>query len=145
MIAKQILLVSTLGNLEITVWRLCILVLRCKGLNFCGILYWYMLHCYSLSLSLSLSLFFYPSISQGWKKLFWIICEISSFSMVMQNMAKKNRIKMICNNKATTKQQAFFTSSPPGKFTEESSKTESSLEKVSTFHLFCPTLKQSKY
>lgn len=33
----------------------------------------------------------------------------------------------------------FFTSSPPGKFTEESSKTESSLEKVSTFHLLCPT------
>ena len=145
MIAKQILLVSTSGNLEITVWRLCILVLRCKGLNFCGILYWYMLHCYSLSLSLSLSLFFYPSISQGWKKLFWIICEISSFSMVMQNMAKKIGSKWYATTKQLQNSKLFFTSSPPGKFTEESSKTESSLEKVSTFHLFCPTLKQSKY
>lgn len=54
-----------------------------------------------LSLSLSLSLFFYLSISQGWEKLFWIICEISSFSMVMQNMAKKIGSKWY----ATTKQQ----------------------------------------
>ena len=38
----------------------------------------------------------------------------------------------------------FFTSSPPGKFTEERSKTESSLEKVSTFHLFCPTFKNNQ-
>ena len=49
------------------------------------------------------------------------------------------------NKKAATEPEVdLFTSSPPGKFTEESSKTESSLENVSTFHLFCPTLKQNK-
>lgn len=31
----------------------------------------------------------------------------------------------------------LFTSSPPGKLTEDKSKTESSLEFVSTFHRFC--------
>ena len=32
-IVKQILLVSNLGNVQITVRRLCILMLRCKGLR----------------------------------------------------------------------------------------------------------------
>ena len=31
-IVKQILLVSTLGNVWRTVWRICILMLGCKGL-----------------------------------------------------------------------------------------------------------------
>lgn len=65
--------------------------------------------------------------------------------MVMQNMAKKIGSKWYATTKQLQNSKLFFTSSPPGKFTEESSKTESSLEKVSTFHLFCPTLKQSKY
>ena len=33
LINKQILLVSTLGNVERTVWRICIMTLRCKGLR----------------------------------------------------------------------------------------------------------------
>ena len=33
LIVKQILLVSTLGNVYRTVWRICILMLLCKGLN----------------------------------------------------------------------------------------------------------------
>ena len=32
MIGKQILLFSTLGNVQRTVWRICILMLGCKGL-----------------------------------------------------------------------------------------------------------------
>ena len=32
LIAKQILLVSTLGNVQGTVWRICILMLGCTGL-----------------------------------------------------------------------------------------------------------------
>ena len=32
-IAKQILLVNTLGNVYIKVWRICILMLECKGLK----------------------------------------------------------------------------------------------------------------
>ena len=33
LIVKQILLVSTLGKVSITVWRICILMLGCKGLR----------------------------------------------------------------------------------------------------------------
>ena len=32
-IDKQILLVSTLGNVQRTVWRICILMIGCKGLK----------------------------------------------------------------------------------------------------------------
>ena len=34
LIVKQILLVSTLGNVQSTVWRICILNLGCKGLTY---------------------------------------------------------------------------------------------------------------
>ena len=34
LIVTEILLVSTLGNAERTVWRICILILECKGLSF---------------------------------------------------------------------------------------------------------------
>ena len=38
---KQILLVCTLGNVQGTVWRICILMLGCRGCKcFQNLLYW---------------------------------------------------------------------------------------------------------
>ena len=38
MIVKQVLLASTLGNVQRTVWRICILMLGCKGLGVKGLI-----------------------------------------------------------------------------------------------------------
>ena len=37
LIVKQILLVSTMGNVKRIVWRICILILGCKGLILFGV------------------------------------------------------------------------------------------------------------